>query len=532
MPHHGEWPDRVFPHRWRVLALLGTAFFMTILDGTSLLTALPSIERDLHLAGPAVEWTVTAYALAFSGPLLLCGRAADLFGRRRMFLAGMTLRVLASLLCGLAPSAGLLVAARALQGLSAAVIAPAALSMTTNAFPEGAGRNKALGIWGGIGGFGATAGLLLGGLITSTAGWQWVFWVNVPVGVFVLALAPALLRESRDRAPVRSFDVAGSLTITLALVVLVYAIAGVPSSGWASGRTAGLLAAAIGLTALFVMVEARSAAPLVPVRVLRSPTRVGGNLLGLIAGMAVDGMLITLTTYAQRVLGWSAVRFGLVAAAMTLAAIASALVGQRVATRLGVRRVAAAGTVLLGLACLLLTRVAAGGPLALLLTALPLFGAGMGAAAVCSQIAALTGIAERDSGLAAGLVDTAFAIGTALGVAICSSITLAHAPAVGAPLALLSAQRTAFGAAGAFAALGLITALTLLPGRTGDGPSRHPPGSRPGAAGPVGDRERTSAPRHGDSRTGWSPLTSMTLGTRVCVAHVKVRTSGCRDTDA
>ena len=196
--------------RRRVLALLGTAFFMTVLDGTSLLTALPSIENDLRLGGPVIQWTVTAYALAFSGPLLLCGRAADLLGRRRMFLIGMVLRVLASLLCGLAPSAGLLVAGRALQGVSAAIIAPAALSMVMNAFPEGAERNRALGVWGGLGGIGATAGLLLGGLITETLGWRWVFWINLPVGLAVLALAPAVLRESRGPARGRRFDLAGA----------------------------------------------------------------------------------------------------------------------------------------------------------------------------------------------------------------------------------------------------------------------------------------------------------------------------------
>jgi MFS family permease len=206
--------------RWQVLALLGTAFFMTILDGTSLLSALPSIERDLGLHGPAIQWTVTAYALAFSGLLLLSGRAADLLGRRKVFLAGMVLRVLSSLLCGLAPSLEVLVAARALQGVSAAIIAPAALSMVMNAFAEGPERNKALGVWGGLGGFGATAGLLLGGLITDTLGWQW-----------------------------------------------------------------------------------GSAAPLLPFRLLRSRVLVGGNLLLLIAGMAVDGMLITLTSHVQQVLG-------------------------------------------------------------------------------------------------------------------------------------------------------------------------------------------------------------------------------------
>jgi EmrB/QacA subfamily drug resistance transporter len=463
------WSDHSPGRCWHVLALLGAAFFMTILDGTSLLTALPAIEHDLRLHGPAIQWTVTAYALAFCGLLLLCGRAADLLGRRRVFLAGMVLRVLASLGCGLAPSIQVLVAARALQGVSAAIVAPAALSMVMNAFPEGAERNKALGIWGGLGGFGATAGLLLGGIITDTFGWQWVFWVNLPVGAIVLVLAPAVLRESRDRARSRSFDIAGALTITPALVLLVYVITRVPTAGWASGQTIGLLAAVAVLVWLFILIEKRSVAPLVPFRVLRSRMLIGGNLLLLIVGMAVDGMLITLTSHVQQVLGWSAAQFGLTAAVMTATAIAGALVSQRVATRLGVARVAAAGTVLLGCGCLLLTRISAGGSLVLLPAALLVFGAGMGAAAVCSQITALTSVTEKESGLAAGLADTSFALGTAFGTAICTSVAAARTSAAGGPtpLALMAGQQAAFVAASVFAALGLITALTLLGKRSG-----------------------------------------------------------------
>ncbi|GII46865.1 MFS transporter [Planotetraspora silvatica] len=464
-----------------MLALLGTAFFMTILDGTSLLSALPSIEGDLGLRGPAIQWAVTAYALAFSGLLLPSGRAADVLGRRRVFLAGMALRVLSSLLCGLAPSLEVLVAARALQGVSAAIIAPAALSMVMNAFPEGPERNRALGVWGGLGGFGATAGLLLGGLITDTLGWQWVFWVNVPIGTTVLLLAPALLHESR--AHTRGFDLAGALAITPALVLLVYVLSRVPSDGF-DGR---LPAAAAVLVALFVTIERRSAAPLLPLRLLRSRVLVGGNLLLLIAGMSVDGMLITLTSHVQRVLGWSAVQFGLAAAAMTAASVAVALFSRHVTTW-GIRRLAASGTVLLGTACLLLTRFSTDYSLGLLLLALLVFGAGMGTAAVCSQISALTGVTQRDSGLAAGLADTSFAIGTALGVAICSSVATARASAIGGPatLALSSGHRTAFATAAVFAAAGLVVALTMLGKRPSRPDSRNPEsrgaGGRPASA--------------------------------------------------
>jgi len=439
-------------HRWPVLALLGTAFFMTILDGTSLLTALPSIEAGLHLGGPATQWTVTAYALAFSGPLLLCGRAADLLGRRRMFLTGMVLRMLASLACGFAPSAGVLVAGRAAQGLSAAIIAPAALSMVMNTFPEGPERNRALGVWGGLGGIGATAGLLSGGLVTETFGWPWVFWINLPVGAVVLTLASRLLRESRAPVRERPVDVAGAVTVTLATTLIVYAIICLPTASGA--RTTATLAAGAVLAGVFVRVERRAAAPLVPFRALRSRTLIGGNLVVLAAGMAVDGMLITLTSYAQQVLGWSPLRFGLVAAVMTVSAVAGGLVSQRLATGLGVRRPAAAGMALLACACALLTQVAPG-RVGLIVIALLVFGAGMGTAAVCGQISALTGAREEHSGLAAGLADTSFAVGTALGVAICGSVAVAAGPG-------LPGQRTAFGTAGAFACLGLLAAVVLL----------------------------------------------------------------------
>jgi EmrB/QacA subfamily drug resistance transporter len=450
--------------RWAVLALLATAFFMTILDGTAMLTALPSIERDLRLDGTAVQWTVTVYALAFSGPLLCCGRAADLLGRRRVFLAGMTMRVVASLLCGFAPSVSFLVFARALQGFSAAVIAPAALSMVMNAFPDGAERNKALGIWGGLGGFGATAGLLVGGLVTDAAGWQWVFWLNVPIGIAILAIGPGLLRESHDRDRARSFDLPGAATVTAALVLLVFTITRVPVAGWTSATTGVPLLAAAALVAAFVLIESRSADPLVPPRLLRSGSLIRGNTLILIAGMSVDGMLVTLTAYVQQVLGWSALRFGLVAAVMTVTSVAAALVAQRLVTRLGVRPVASTGTVLLGGACLLLTRVTAGGSPAVVLAALFAFGAGMGAAAVSAQITALRGIAERDSGVGAGFADTSFAVGTALGVAICTSVA-----AAGGAGSLVSGERLSFGVAAVFAVVGLVTALTLAARRTPEG---------------------------------------------------------------
>jgi MFS family permease len=459
--------------RWWLLALLATAFLMTVLDGTSLLTALPVLQRDLRLDSSATQWTVTVYALAFSGPLLLCGRAADLLGRKKMFLAGMALRVVAALLCGLASSAGFLVAARALQGLSAAVIAPSALSMVVNAFPEGPQRNRALGVWGGLGGVGATAGLLLGGLVTGAFGWQWVFWINVPVGIAVLLIGPRLLPESRDREPDRRVDLAGASAVTATLVLLVYTVTRIPTAGWASAPTGGLLLATAACAALFVVIERRSARPLVPLRLLRSRSLVGGNLLILIAGMSVDGMLVTLTGYTQRVLGWPPVRFGLVAAVMTVASVVGALAGQRVVTRFGPRSVAVCGTVLLGGACVLLARVAvvgvAVGGAVVVPVVLVAFGGGMGAAAVGGQITALRGVRERDSGLGAGFADTSFAVGTALGVAVCTSVAAVGAHASTDPADLVAGARLAFEVGGGFAAVGVVVAVVLLDGRGGFG---------------------------------------------------------------
>jgi MFS family permease len=441
-----------------LLALLATAYFMTVLDGTSTLTALPSIRHSLGLSGPALQWTVTAYALAFAGPLVCCGRAADLLGRRRMFRIGMLLRVLASLAGGLAPTAGWLVAARAAQGFSAAIIAPAALSMVLGAFPEGQERNRALGIWGGLGGVGATAGLLLGGVFTDTLGWQWIFWINVPIGVVVSLLAPVLLPAGRPAGGARSFDLAGAVTGTATLLALVYTIIQLPAAGWLGVRTWSGVAGVGVLAILFVAVERRCAHPLVPTRLLRSRLLVGGNLVILVAGMAVDGMLVTLTAYAQQAMGFSALRFGLLAAMMTVTSVAGALAGQRAVTRYGVRAVAVVGAVCLLGAGLVLAGMPHGG---VLLVALFAFGAGMGGAAVSGQIAALSGVRAPDSGFAAGLIDTSFAVGTAIGVAICTTVSVDDA-----------GWRVAFGMVAAFAVVGLLVAATLLrPVHQGNGTS-------------------------------------------------------------
>src|ERR1044071_7165634 len=278
-------PPQPDPRRWQALALLCTAFFMVILDSAIVVVALPSIDAELHFSASDLQWVLSAYLLSFGGLLLLGGRAADLLGRRRVFMTGTALFALASLGAGLAGSVTALIAARVVQGMAAAIMTPTALSIVTTTFEEGAERNKALGVWAAIGGVGATAAWLVGGPITDELGWEWIFFINVPVALAVVALSPPLLRESRDRSHGRRFDFAGAATITAALVALVYAVVEAPKAGWADGQTLGLLALSALLIALFVAIEARSSAPLAPLRVFRSPALVGGNRRLLAPGM-------------------------------------------------------------------------------------------------------------------------------------------------------------------------------------------------------------------------------------------------------
>jgi EmrB/QacA subfamily drug resistance transporter len=461
------------PRRWWALALLGTAFFMVILDGTIVYVALPQIAADLGFPAGGAQWVMSAYLLCFGGLLLLGGRTADLLGRRRVFMAGVGLFVSSSLLCGLAWSPTALIAARAVQGVSAAIMAPTTLSLVMTVFPEGADRNKALGIWGGIGGIGATAGLLIGGPVTDSLGWQWVFFINIPVGLAVLASCPQLLPESTGTDRVRCFDVAGGTTVTAALVLLIYGIAGASGTGWTDPRTIAPLVASAVLLGLFGLIEARSPDPLVPLRIFRSRALVGGNLVLLTAGMSVDGMLLIVTLYAQDVLGYSPVQFGLMTAVMTVTSVIGAYAAQAVVTRTGSRPVAATGMALAGTACLLLTQVSVNGSYWRdIFAGLLIFGIGLGAAFVASQIAALAGVAEQESGLTAGLADTSFNIGSALGIAILSTVAVSRAHDVprGAGReaglrAMTEGFQTAFAVAAGIAALGALLALLLFPRR-------------------------------------------------------------------
>src|SRR4051794_37152638 len=413
--------------RWLGLALLCAAFFMVILDVAIVNVALPSIQGDLDFSQKNLQWVVSAYALTFGGLLLLGGRAADLLGRRRVFVAGVSVFALASLLAGLAPSAALLVVARALQGIGAAAMTPAALSILTTTFREGADRNKALGAWGAVGSSGGTIGLLLGGVLADTLGWEWIFFLNVPIGAVVVALSPLLLDDTRAVGVPRRFDVAGAVTVTSALALLVYALVGASAAGWASLQTMGLMAVAAVLLAAFGVIESRSAAPLVPFRIFRLPALLASNVSGVLFGAAVFGMFFVVTLYLQQVLGYSPLHAGFAWLALSLTALAASVGGAVLVTRTGTRLPLVTGLAVSAAGLWLLSRVPADASYSHdVLPALLVSGVGVGLTFVTMSIGGLEGVGERDSGLASGLVNTTQQIGGALGVAVLSAVALSR----------------------------------------------------------------------------------------------------------
>jgi EmrB/QacA subfamily drug resistance transporter len=415
------------PRRWWALALLCGAFFMVILDATIVLVALPSIQADIGFSARGLQWVLSAYALTFGGLLLLGGRAADLLGRRRLFMSGVLLFTAASLMCGLAWSPAALLAGRVGQGIGAAVMTPTALSIISTTFPEGVERNKALGIWGALGGVGATAAWLIGGPLVDGPGWEWIFFINIPFGLAALAPSPALLRESRATVTRRSYDPAGALTITGALVLLVYALVDAPDVGWSDAQTIVLLTGSAVLLAAFALIESRHRAPLVPLRILRSRMLVGANSVMLLFGMLAVAMPFVLTLYAQQVLGYSALKFGVGSVVLAVGATVGAIVGQAAVLKVGARPAAATGMALMGAGSLLLTQVSVGGSyFGDIFFGLLVFGPGVGLAFVAATVAALAGVPEHESGLASGLNNTALQIGGALGVAILTTVAVSR----------------------------------------------------------------------------------------------------------
>jgi EmrB/QacA subfamily drug resistance transporter len=465
---------RYAERRWYGLALLCSAFFMVILDVAVVNVALPSVDADLDFSASGLQWVVSAYALGFGGLLLLGGRAADLLGRRRVFIAGLLAFSAASLLAGLAWSADALVAARALQGLGAALMTPAALSILMTTFAEGAERNKALGIWGAVGASGGTVGLLLGGVLTDTVGWEWIFLLNVPVGLAVAALAPQLVAESRVPGRTRSFDLAGAVSVTLGLTLLVYAIVGAEAAGWGSARTVGLIAAAAALLGVFAAVEARSRNPLLPLRILRMRTLVGANTASLLFSAGTYGMFFVITLYLQQVLGFTPLEAGFAWLALSLTAFASSLAGAQVVTRVGAKPPLVVGLVLTAVGIFLLTGIPVGGEYtADLLPALLVTGLGLGSAFVAISIGALEGVEERDAGLASGIANTTQQIGAALGVAVLSTVALARtesvsadAPTTSQAVAVTEGFQLALQVGAGFVLAAALAAAVLVRGRT------------------------------------------------------------------
>src|SRR5712691_6400531 len=453
--------------KWFALALLLGVQFMVVLDIAIVNVALPSIQTDLGFSQENLQWVVSAYALLFGGFLLLGGRVADLLGRRRLFVAGLVVFTGASLLSGLAWSEGALIGARALQGLGAAMITPAALSILTTTFAEGKERNAALGAWGAVGAFGAVAGVLLGGVLTDALSWAWIFFVNVPVGVLGLVLAPLLLTESRA-ARVKSFDVPGGVLVTGGLVTLVYAITQANNNGWGSSSTIGLFAGSVVLLAAFVGWERRTADPLVPFSFFRLRTVVGANIAGLILGTAIFAMFLMLTLYMQQVLHYSAMKTGVGYLAVAGTAIVWSALAAQLVTRVGVKPVLVTGMTALSAGLLYFTQVSVGGTyLGDLLPGFLLISIGIGFSFVPISIAALAGVQPAEAGLASGLINTSQQIGGALGIAALTSIATSTtntkiASGSALPVALTDGFHGAFYAGVIIAALGIVAALTLI----------------------------------------------------------------------
>jgi EmrB/QacA subfamily drug resistance transporter len=465
------------------LALLASTQFVLILDAAIVGVALPSIGRELDFAREDLSWVANAYTLMFGGFLLLGGRIADLVGRRRMFMAGLVLFTLASLLGALAQSALWLVLARAAQGLGAALISPAALSLVMTLFTEGSERNKALGVWGAVAGSGGAAGVILGGVLTEWLGWEAVLYVNVPIGLVAAFLAPRLLpagregagvaragaiRDDREAAGTRSFDLAGAVTVTAGLAMLVYALVDANDAGWGSAQTLGLAAAAFVLLAVFVVIELHTERPLAPLAIFRNRALRGANIVSVAMTMAFFPMFFFLTFYAQYVLGYEPIEAGFAQLPIALSIIVFAGVASQVVTRAGYKTTIMIGLVVAAAGLAWFGQVSAGGSfMADIFGPSIVAGFGLAFAFVAATIAATSGVSGEQAGLASGLVNTSQQIGGALGLAVLVAISTARTDAVDAavPVALAEGYQAGFLAGAGIALVGALLTLLLLSSR-------------------------------------------------------------------
>ena len=452
--------------RWLALVLLCSAQFVVVLDASIVNVALPTIGKALDFSQENLPWVVNAYVLTFGGFLLLGGRTADLLGRRRVFMAGLMLVAVASLAAGFAATEGQLIAARGAQGLGAAIISPAALSIVTTTFSDGAERNRALGVWGAVAGSGGAAGVLLGGILTDGLGWEWVLWVNVPVSLIAFALSPRLLAESRAEGETRAFDIAGAVTVTAALSVLVYALVDANDAGWGSSQTLGLIALSLVLLAAFVAIEMRARKPLVPFSIFRIRTLTGANVVGLLVGASLFSMFFFISLYMQQVLGYSAIHAGLSYLPLALVIMATAGIASQLVTKLGYKPVLAAGMLFIVAGLLWFSRVSVGGGFTTdILGPSLLAAAGLGFAFVTTTIAAVSGVEESEAGLASGLINTSQQIGGALGLAVLSSVATAHTADVTNVHDLTEGFQAAFLGGAAIAFVGFLLTLVLISNR-------------------------------------------------------------------
>ncbi len=458
--------------RWLALALIVTAQFMVVLDVAIVNVALPSIKTDLNFSQESLQWVITAYSIMFGGFLLLGGRLADLLGRRRLFIAGLALFTVSSLLDGFAWSETSLIAFRSLQGLGAAMLSPAALSILTTTFTEGRERNLALGVWGAASGSGGAAGVLLGGALTSGLSWSWIFFINVPVGIVVMALTPVLLRESRADLQHRHFDFAGAASITGGLMLLVYAMTRAAQHGWGTPETITLLAVSAASIGAFFLIEMRSSAPLLPLRIFRLRTLTASNVSGLLMGGAIFAQFFLLTLYMQQVLHYSALKTGLAYIGLTLTIIVFSGLAQALVTRVGIRRVLPVGLGLSTVALVWFARLPVDGHyFTNLFPPFIISGLGLALAFVPMSIGGLTGVRQSDAGIASGLINTTQQIGGAIGVALATTVATtftaryvddhAGANAFGAA-ALTHGFQMAFYVLAALAAAGAVLAAVML----------------------------------------------------------------------
>jgi EmrB/QacA subfamily drug resistance transporter len=457
-----------YDNRWKALAVLGIAYLMVVLDVSIVNVALPSIETDLGFAREDLQWVVSGYALTFGGFLLLGGRMGDLLGRRMIFMIGLASFAAFSLLAGLSTSPEMLIVARLLQGAAGAVLSPSIFSIVSVLFKEGSERNKALGILGAIAGSGAAIGVLAGGVLTEYVGWEWIFFVNVPIGLAALAFVPRYVSESRADGMTRHFDTAGAVTVTGSLMLLVYGLTQTTNNGWTSIQTIGALAGSAVLMAAFLWIENRSRSPLVPLGFFRRRTPTAANVIGLGLGTMVFGMFFLLSLYMQQVLGFSALKTGVGYLAVALTAVVASGIAQALVTRLGVKPILAIGMGLLGGGLAYFTQVSPNGSyLGDLLPGFLLIGVGLGFSFVPVSIAALAGVTGKDAGLASGLINTSQQIGGALGLAVLATVSTTRtenllADGKDPATALTSGFQIAFWVGVGLAAASLVATLVAL----------------------------------------------------------------------